>query len=99
MKRIIKTYSFNLGVFALFFCILFSSRLKAQQATQFSQYMYNNLGINPAYAGNRGALSVFGMHRSQWVGFEDAPVSYLFSAHTPIQNSRLDLDLAFQQKV
>jgi type IX secretion system PorP/SprF family membrane protein len=95
MKRIIKTYSFNLGVFALFFCILFSSRLKAQQATQFSQYMYNNLGINPAYAGNRGALSVFGMHRSQWVGFEDAPVSYLFSAHTPIQNSRLGFGLSF----
>lgn len=63
----------------------------AQQDIQFSQYMYNNLSINPAFAGNRGALSIIGMHRSQWVGFEDAPVSYQFSAHTPIQNSRLGI--------
>lgn len=69
----------------------FNAKLTAQQDIQFSQYMYNNLSINPSIAGSRGVMSIVGMHRSQWVGFDDAPVSYLFSAHTPIQNSRVGL--------
>lgn len=85
------TYHFNFLLIGICLFTLFSMRLQAQQASQFSQYMYNNLAINPAFAGNRGALSMFGMHRSQWVGFEDAPVSYLFSAHSPIQHSRLGI--------
>jgi hypothetical protein len=32
--------------------------------TQFTQYMYNTININPAYAGSRGALSVFALHRT-----------------------------------
>jgi hypothetical protein len=36
----------------------------AQQDAQFTQYMYNTININPAYAGSRGALSVFALHRT-----------------------------------
>jgi hypothetical protein len=39
----------------------------AQQDAQFT-YMYNTININPAYAGSRGALSIFALHRTQWVG-------------------------------
>lgn len=83
--------------FYVVLCLFFLHHpfLHAQQDIQFSQYMYNNLSINPAIAGSRGALSMVGMHRSQWVGFDDAPVSYLFSAHTPIQNSRLGFGVNF----
>jgi hypothetical protein len=40
----------------------------------FTQYMYNTININPAYAGSRGAFSIFALHRTQWVGL-DAPVT------------------------
>lgn len=42
--------------------------LYAQQDPQYTQYMYNTTMINPAYAGSRGTLNVFGMYRTQWVG-------------------------------
>ncbi|WP_373865842.1 type IX secretion system membrane protein PorP/SprF, partial [Patiriisocius marinus] len=38
----------------------------AQQDAQYTQYMYNTLSINPAYAGSRDVLSVLGLYRNQW---------------------------------
>ncbi|GGK83436.1 type IX secretion system membrane protein PorP/SprF [Rufibacter glacialis] len=51
----------------------------AQQDPQFTQYMFNGLLLNPAYAGSRGFSSVVGSHRSQWAGFEGAPQSQTLS--------------------
>ena len=56
--------------------------------------MYNTININPAYAGSRGVLSVFGLHRTQWVGVDGAPVTNSFSLNTPIQNSNIGLGLS-----
>lgn len=56
----------------------------AQQDAQFTQYMYNTMAINPAYAGLRDRLSVFALHRTQWVGLEGAPVTNNVSIHSPI---------------
>ena len=67
----------------------------AQQDAQFTQYMYNTININPAYAGSRGYLSVFGLHRTQWVGFNGAPVTNSFSINTPIINSNLGVGISF----
>ena len=67
---------------------------QAQQDAQFTQYMYNTININPAYAGSRGALSVFGLHRTQWVGLEGAPVTNAFSVNSPI-GGNLGLGLSF----
>jgi len=67
----------------------------AQQDAQFTQYMYNTIGINPAYAGSRGALSILGLHRTQWVGLEGAPETQTLSFHTPFNNSRVGLGLSF----
>lgn len=67
----------------------------AQQDAQFTQYMYNTININPAYAGSRGALSIFGLHRTQWVGLDGAPVTNTLSMNTPINDSRLGLGLSF----
>lgn len=69
--------------------------LQAQQDAQYTQYMYNTLSVNPAYAGSRGALSVFGLHRTQWVGLDGAPVTNNVAVHTPIQNSNLGVGLSF----
>lgn len=54
-----------------------------QQDPQYTQYMYNTVKVNPAYAGSRENLSIFGMHRSQWVGLDGAPVTNSVSAHAP----------------
>ncbi len=67
----------------------------AQQDAQFTQYMYNTININPAYAGSRGALSIFGLHRTQWVGLDGAPVSNVLSLNTPINNTNLAVGLSF----
>ena len=61
----------------------------AQQDAQYTQYMYNTININPAYAGSRGVMSVFGLHRTQWVGLDGAPTTNTFSFNTPINNSNL----------
>ena len=61
----------------------------AQQDAQYTQYMYNTINVNPAYAGSRGALSIFGLHRTQWVGMDGAPVTNSFSVNTPINESKL----------
>lgn len=67
----------------------------AQQDAQYTQYMYNTININPAYAGSRGVLSVFGLHRTQWVGLDGAPTTNAFSINTPINNSNLGVGLSF----
>ncbi len=67
----------------------------AQQLPQFTQYMYNTISINPAYAGSREALSIVGLHRSQWVGFRGGPITQTLSIHTPLRNDRIGLGLTF----
>lgn len=66
----------------------------AQQDAQYTQYMYNTININPAYAGSRGVMSIFGLHRTQWVGIDGAPVTNAFSINTPINNSNLGIGLS-----
>lgn len=66
----------------------------AQQDSQFTQYMYNTININPAYAGSRGVLSVFGLYRTQWVGLEGAPKTSTFSVNSPIENSNLGVGVS-----
>jgi type IX secretion system PorP/SprF family membrane protein len=67
----------------------------AQQDAQYTQYMYNTVNINPAYAGSRGMMSVFGLYRTQWVGLEGAPKTGAFSLNSPIGNSRLGVGVSF----
>lgn len=57
---------------------------EAQQDPQFSQYMFNTLAVNPAYAGNRGVLGLTGLHRQQWLGIEGAPQTSTFTFDMPI---------------
>jgi type IX secretion system PorP/SprF family membrane protein len=78
-----------------FFVIMFVSIASyAQQDAQFTQYMYNTITINPAYAGSRGALSIFGLYRTQWVGLDGAPETSSFSVNSPINNSNLGVGVS-----
>ena len=72
-------------VLALLF-LVFSGTVSAQQDIQFTQYMYNTVVLNPAYAGSINGLSLSGVYRSQWVGLDGAPRTLSFSAHGPLRN-------------
>jgi type IX secretion system PorP/SprF family membrane protein len=63
----------------------------AQQDSQYTQYMYNTVNVNPAYAGSRETLSVFLLHRNQWVGLDGAPVTNNLSLNTPLGDSNFGL--------
>ncbi|MGK4567269.1 PorP/SprF family type IX secretion system membrane protein [Flavobacterium sp. 3HN19-14] len=78
----------------VFFALMLMSGVYAQQDAQFTQYMYNTINVNPAYAGSRGVMSAFLLHRTQWVGLDGAPVTNTFSIHTPIENSKIGLGLS-----
>ena len=67
----------------------------AQQLQQFSQYMYNTVAINPAYAGSRERLNITLLKRNQWVGLDGAPVTQTFSAHSSIPGTNLGVGLSF----
>lgn len=74
--------------------MFFSAVGFAQQDTQFTQYMYNTVNINPAYAGSRGVMSIFGLYRTQWVGLDGAPETSSFSVHTPIDYTDLGVGVS-----
>ncbi|WP_298505667.1 type IX secretion system membrane protein PorP/SprF [uncultured Maribacter sp.] len=59
----------------------------SQQDPQFTQYMYNTMGVNPAYTGSRGHLSILGMYRSQWVGVNGSPETQVLAIDTPVGNN------------
>lgn len=69
------------------------SSVHAQQDPLYSQYMFNTLAFNPAYAGSADVFTVMALSRHQWVGFEGAPATQTFLAHTPLRNQALALGL------
>lgn len=70
-----------------------TTTLSAQQDAQYTQYMYNTISVNPAYAGSRGVLSIAALHRSQWVGLDGAPTTQTLNLHTPVSR-RVGLGLS-----
>ncbi|MFN8352360.1 MAG: type IX secretion system membrane protein PorP/SprF [Flavobacteriales bacterium] len=56
---------------------------QAQQDPQFTQYMFNQLAINPAYAGSAERVSLKALSRHQWVGFTGAPTTQTLTVHSP----------------
>jgi len=86
-------------IIALLFLI--AQALEAQQITQFSQHMIRPEIYNPAAAGYREAVCIYGAGRSQWMGFSDEagekinPVNYLAGVSAPVYaiNSGLGFQL------
>lgn len=81
--------------FLCLFTGLFLQNSQAQQDSEYSQYMYNTVSINPGYAGSRGMLSAFGLYRNQWAGIEGAPETLNFSINSPIGLKRVGVGLNF----
>ncbi|MDP5157864.1 MAG: type IX secretion system membrane protein PorP/SprF [Flaviramulus sp.] len=64
--------------------VLALHNVNAQQDPQYTDYMFNTLTVNSAYAGSRGHLTVTGLHRTQWVGLDGAPMTQSFSVESPV---------------
>jgi len=66
-----------------------AANVYAQQEHQYTQFMYNKLPINPAYAGARGVPFVTAIYRNQWIGFEGSPKSVQASFNAPFLTPRV----------
>lgn len=71
--------------------ILTAIHARAQQDTQFSQYIFNGLYINPAYAGYKEDMYVQSYFRSQWVGVTGAPKSFAIAADNSFKDGSVGL--------
>ncbi len=72
-----KLYFKSVALLVFFTCSNF--QISAQQTPMYSQYMFNMLNINPAYAGNRAVNNITALYRDQWVGFDGRPLTAVFS--------------------
>jgi len=66
----------------------------SQQEAMFTQYMFNGLAINPAYAGSHQTLEFTALAREQWTGLDGAPSTQTFTAHSPLKNRSIGLGLS-----
>jgi type IX secretion system PorP/SprF family membrane protein len=84
--------------FLVILLLLFSAVAESfgQQHSLYSQYIFNLYAVNPAYAGERNSVATALSYRAQWVGFDGAPKTAYFSAHSPILNKKLAVGLWFQ---
>ena len=58
-----------------------------------TQFMYNKLALNPAYAGAQAYTELTGIVRSQWVGFPGAPKTQQLSANIPLFDQQVGLGI------
>ena len=81
-------------IFSILFSLAFLQML-AQQDALYSQYMFNQFTINPAYAGTRNSFSSVLLFRNQWSGLSGAPNTLNFSVHAPFSGKKMALGLNF----
>ncbi len=79
------------GIFLLVLAASFN--LIAQQEPLYSQYMFNSLPINPAYAGTHDCLSASVIARKQWLAIDGAPSTQTLSLHAPVYKSKMGLGI------
>lgn len=88
MRAKVKIFNFKSAIICLVLCFGESvNTIKAQQDPMFTQYMFNTLSVNPAYAGSRDMLSILFLVRQQWFGFEGAPTTATLTVHSPVYTS------------
>lgn len=92
MNKILKT-GLLMG-----FVLMMSHQSQAQFEPQFTQYMFNEMFINPAYAGSREQISATMVYRNQWVGLDGAPKTQTASIHGPLMNKKLGLGLTIMNE-
>ena len=69
--------------------LLLATSLQAQQDVMISQYMFNGLFLNPAYAGTHKYTTSSLLHRTQWVNFNGAPKTALFAIDGAVKDKNM----------
>ncbi len=86
-------FSTKCGAVALLLILgIGSGRVRAQQDKMFSQYMFNMMALNPAYAGSRDVLSMSALYRNQWTGV-NGPQTATFTMDMPLNQERVGVGL------
>lgn len=84
----------NTPIFILLLLLVMAgNRAAAQQDAMYTQYMFNQLAINPAFAGVREVTTVTGLYRRQWVGIPGAPQTVTLAADGPFKKKKIGLGL------
>ncbi|HET8830256.1 MAG TPA: type IX secretion system membrane protein PorP/SprF [Pelobium sp.] len=78
---------------ALSLLLGFTKTSTAQQEPMYTQYMFNALALNPAYAGSRNVISATALYRNQWTGIKGAPETTTFTIDAPINDKKIGLGL------
>ncbi|HLV53336.1 MAG TPA: type IX secretion system membrane protein PorP/SprF [Cryomorphaceae bacterium] len=73
-------------ILAIMACVTAAWTASAQQDAQYTNFLFNAFGINPANAGMNKCLDARVGYRTQWVGFENNPKTVLVNAHQRIQS-------------
>lgn len=92
MRTLIKKIALVTG------CVLVGFLAQAQQEPNYTQYMYNTMVVNPAYAGTSEMLNINGSYRSQWTGFDGAPETMNLGIESPI-SERVGLGINLMRDV
>lgn len=73
----------------IIFVIGFGVTADAQQEVQYTQFVFNKLNFNPAYAGSKEAANLSIIYRNQWVGIEGAPKTQTLNFHAPFFKKKI----------
>lgn len=95
--KLMKTKNIRYRLLLVLFiglAVISPKALMAQYQPQFTQYMFNEMSINPAYTGARECLSATLMYRNQWTGIDGAPQTETFTIHSPIANQKMGIGLS-----
>jgi type IX secretion system PorP/SprF family membrane protein len=87
--------------FTVVFLLCMAAGAHAQQSVQFSQYIFNGLTVNPAYAGYKDVLNLNADYRQQWSGIQGAPTTGTVSLDGPLKraNGNTNVGLGIQAQM
>jgi len=93
---IYKDYN-NIKFFIIFLILnLAGETIYCQQDNSFNQYMFGHQILNPAYSGSKNVSNITSLSRSQWTGFEGAPLSQSILFNSPIGKRNLGFGVSAQ---
>lgn len=74
-----------------------SLTLFCQQDLLFTEFAYDKLGVNPAYAGAHDHISLMALYRNQWIGLDGAPSHFAASANLPALSQNIGFGFQLEQ--
>jgi type IX secretion system PorP/SprF family membrane protein len=78
-------------LYLLFFFIATCQVLTAQQEPQYTQFMFNKVAYNPAYAGTFESPTLVAIYRKQWIGLDGSPETQVLSYNQRMFNNRVGI--------